>query len=315
VKPKIAVLMGGRSLERSVSLDSGERVVRALTARGYRVIALDIVPELADTLASEKPDAVYIALHGKLGEDGTVQSLLELLGIPYTGPNVLASMLAWDKDLSKLLFLKNGISTPPWVAFSSSAAKHMGAIGALGLVADRVGGYPLAVKPAEQGSALGRARRADSEALAEAMLDAFAYDSKVLVEKWIIGTEIAISVIDGPDGPEALPPVEIVPKAGLYDHSAMYTLGETEYFVPARLSEKTLEAACDVAKRVYVLLGCRDVSRVDMVVTDDGTPFVLECSTLPGMTETSVMLMSAEAAGIEFEDFVDRLTRAALSRK
>lgn len=313
--PKITVLMGGRSLERPVSLVSGERVVRALTARGYRVVALDIVPELVERLRSEKPDAAYIALHGKLGEDGTVQQLLELLGIPYTGSGALASMLAWDKDLCKLLFLKNHIPTPAWVAFSSSAIKEMGAANALDLITARIGGGPLAVKPAAQGSALGLTRVDSKEELAEAMLGALAYDSKVIIEKWIGGTELAISVVDGPNGPEALPPVEIVPKSGIYDHDAMYTLGETEYYVPARLDDSEMERACELARRVYVLLDCRDVARVDMVVDTEGTPYVLECSTLPGMTETSVLVMSAQAAGIKFEDLVDRVARAALGRR
>ncbi len=311
---KIAVLMGGRSLEREISLQSGARVVAALEARGHHVLALDLVPKLVDTLRSERPDAVYITLHGKFGEDGMIQELLEFLKIPYTGPGVLASMLAWDKDLTKRLFLTNGIPTPPWVAFSAEAIKDMGAARTLDLVGAEIGGFPVAVKPAEQGSALGLSRIEDAAGLAEAMLTALGYDTKVLVEKWIDGTEVAIPILDGPDGPVALPAVEIVPKQGLYDYESMYTQGETEYFVPARLPDEVCDRAREVATRVYTSLGCRDVSRVDMVIAEDGTPYVLECSTSPGLTETSVLAMSAESAGISFEEYVDRMISAALSR-
>lgn len=311
---KIAVLMGGRSLEREVSLQSGARVVEALEARGHRVLALDLVPKLVDTLRTERPDAVYITLHGKFGEDGMIQELLEFLKIPYTGPGVLASMLAWDKDLTKRLFLTHSIPTPPWVAFSAEAIKEMGAARALDLVGEAIGGYPVAVKPAEQGSALGLSRITEASGLAEAMLTALGFDRKVLVERWIDGTEIAVPILDGPNGPEALPAVEIVPKQGLYDYESMYTPGETEYFVPARLPDDVLARARDIATRVYTSLGCRDVSRVDMVVAEDGTPYVLECSTSPGLTETSVLAMSAGAAGIGFEEYVDRIVSAALAR-
>ena len=235
---KIAVLMGGRSLEREISLQSGARVVAALEARGHRVLALDLVPKLVDTLRTERPDAVYITLHGKFGEDGMIQELLEFLKIPYTGPGVLASMLAWDKDLTKRLFLTQGIPTPPWVAFSAEAIKDMGAARTLDLVGAEIGGFPVAVKPAEQGSALGLSRIENEGELAEAMLTALGYDTKVLVEKWIDGTEVAIPILDGPGGPVALPAVEIVPKQGLYDYESMYTQGETEYFVPARSARR-----------------------------------------------------------------------------
>lgn len=311
---KIAVLMGGRSLEREISLQSGARVVAALEARGHRVLALDLVPKLVDTLRTERPDAVYITLHGKFGEDGMIQELLDFLKIPYTGPDVLSSMLAWDKDLTKRLFVTQGIPTPPWVAFSVEAIKEMGAASALDLVGEEIGGYPVAVKPAEQGSALGLSRVESKKQLAEAMLTALGFDTKVLVEKWIDGTQVAISILDGPDGLEALPAVEIVPKRGFYDYESMYTAGETEYFVPARLPDDVLDRARDVAIRVYEQLGCRDVSRIDMVIAEDGTPYVLECSTSPGLTDTSVLVMSAEAAGISFEEYVDRIVSAALAR-
>lgn len=312
MKEKVAVLMGGRSLEREVSLRSGRRVSEALAERGYRVVPLDVTPDLVPTLRREKPDAVYVALHGKDGEDGAVQGLLEFLGIPYTGPGVAASALAWDKALSKRLFVKAGIPTPPWVAFTAAAFKHMGAATALDLVPEALGGFPLVVKPSGQGSALGLSKVDDADRLPSALLDALPYGETVLVERWIEGTEIAVSVLDGPDGPEVLPPVEMAPKSGLFDFSAMYTPGETDYYVPARLPDEVLDAVQDLARSVHELLGCRHVSRVDMVVDATGSPYVLECNTSPGMTETSLLPMAAEAVGIGFQDLVERLVRMAL---
>lgn len=313
-REKIAVLMGGRSLEREVSLKSGQRVCDALNALGYYVLPLDVTPELTDTLRAERPDACYIALHGKNGEDGTIQELLEFLGIPYTGPGVIASALAWDKSVAKRLFAQAGIPTPAWVTLTTDAFKEMGAATALDLVPGEIGGFPLAVKPSKQGSALGLAKVEDAEALPEALLSALSYGDAALVEKWIDGCVLAVSVLDGSDGPIVLPPVEIEAKSGLFDFSAMYTRGETDYFVPARLESSVAEEVERVARSVHELLGCRDVSRVDLVVGDQGVPYVLECNTSPGMTETSLLPMAAEAAGMSFQDVVERLIRAALAR-
>jgi len=312
MKEKIAVLMGGRSLEREVSLRSGRRVCDALTERGYRVVPLDVTPELVSTLRSERPDAAYIALHGKDGEDGTVQEVLEFLGIPYTGPGVVASTLAWDKAVSKRLFREHGIPTPEWVTFTTAAFKQMGAATALDLVPGAVGDFPLVVKPAEQGSALGLTRVTSAEELPNALMNALSYGDKALVERWIDGVELAVSVIDGADGVRVLPPVEMVAKSGLFDFSAMYTPGETDYYVPARLDEAVTAEVVRLAAGVHQLLGCRHVSRVDMVVGADGVPQVLECNTSPGMTETSLLPMAAEAVGISFQELVELLTRATL---
>lgn len=312
MKEKIAVLMGGRSLERDVSLRSGERVVAALTDLGYRPLALDVTPDLVETLRSEKPAAVYIALHGSFGEDGTVQDTLEFLGIPYTGPGVVASTLAWDKALSKRLFAAAGIPTPAWVTFSSGAFKEMGAASALDLVPDAVGGFPMCVKPSKQGSALGLAKVEDAEHLPDALLTALSYGDTAVIERWVDGAELAVSVLDGPEGPEVLPPVEMVAKSGIFDFSAMYTRGETEYYCPARLSAEGDAEVRRLARACHELLGCRSVSRADMVVDADGRPFVLEVNTSPGMTETSLLPMAAEAAGLDFQHLVERLVRAAL---
>lgn len=312
---KVVVLMGGKSLERDVSLKSGERVTAALARRGYRTVPLDVTDDLVQRLLSEKPDVAYIALHGRFGEDGTVQELLEFLDVPYTGPGVLASALAWDKAVSKRLFVRSGIPTPPWVTFTSDAFKEMGAATALEHVVDKVGGLPVAVKPAKQGSALGLAKVEDADGLAEALLAALSFDDKVIVERWVEGTEIAVSVLDTGGGLDVLPSVEIVAKSGLFDFNAMYTAGETDYFVPARLDDGALDNAAQTAARVHETIGCRDVSRVDMVVSaEDDLPYVLECNTSPGMTETSLLPMAAEHAGIDFEELVERLVVSALAR-
>ncbi len=314
-REKIAVLMGGRSLERDVSLKSGERVCAALEALGYRVLPLDVTAELVATLRAERPDACYIALHGKYGEDGTIQELLEFLGIPYTGPGVTASALAWDKSLTKRRIAEEKIPTPAWITLTADAFKEMGAATALDLMPEAVGGFPVCVKPTKQGSALGLVRVDGPQTLAQALLDALSYGDAAMVEKWIDGCELAVSVLDADDGPQVLPAVEIEAKSGLFDFSAMYTRGETDYYVPARLDAAVAERVAQYAARVHELLGCRDVSRVDMVVGDDGTPYVLECNTSPGMTETSLLPMAAEAAGMSFQDVVERLVREALSRR
>jgi D-alanine-D-alanine ligase len=312
MKEKIAVLMGGRSLEREVSLSSGKRVCDALEERGYRVLALDVTPELVGTLRAERPDAVYIALHGKHGEDGTIQELLEFLGLPYTGPGVSASALAWNKAVSKRLFAAAGIPTPAWVTFTADAFKLAGAATALDLVPGAVGGFPVVVKPAEQGSALGLSKVSDAAGLPDALLSALSYGDAAIVEAWVDGVELAVSVIDGPEGTRVLPPVEMVPRSGLFDFSAMYTPGETDYYVPARLDADKSAEVVAVAERVHRLLGCERVSRVDMVLGADGVPYVLEVNTSPGMTETSLMPMAAAAVGIDFQELVESLIRWTL---
>lgn len=314
MKEKVAVLMGGPSLEREVSLQSGQRVFDALVELGYRAIALDVTPDLVPTLRSERPDVVYIALHGKFGEDGALQEALEFLGIGYTGPGVTASMLAWDKSLSKRLFRRAGIPTPDWVTFSSDAFKEMGAATALDIVPEAVGGFPLVVKPTKQGSALGLTKVRSADELPEALLTALSYGDAALVEKWIDGCELAVSVLDGPEGVEVLPAVEMVAKSGLFDFTAMYTRGETDYFVPARLDEAVAAEVSRLAGACHTSLGCRDVCRADFVVDERGRPFALEVNTSPGMTETSLLPMAADAAGIDFQHVVDRVVRAALDR-
>jgi D-alanine-D-alanine ligase len=314
VKEKIAVLMGGRSLEREVSLASGRRVTDALTAAGYRVLPLDVTADLVATLRAERPDAAYIALHGKYGEDGTIQELLEFLGIPYSGPGVVSSALAWDKSVAKHLFRERGIPTPAWVTLTADAFKEMGAATALDLMPDAVGGFPVAVKPARQGSALGLRRVETADELADALLGALSYDTSAMVETWVDGVELAVSVLGDGESTLVLPPVEIAPEAGLYDFSARMSGDEVDFFAPARISSELADEACRIARQVHEVLGCRDVSRVDMVVDAEGNPLVLESNTSPGMTATSLLPMAAEAANLTFGDVVTRIIEAALSR-
>lgn len=309
MKPKIAVLMGGRSLERSVSLKSGRRVERALKEREYPVIALDVDETLVPTLMSEKPDLVYIALHGKDGEDGTIQELLEILGIPYTGPGPMSSIIGFNKVLSKELFLAHGIPTPSYFTVSSSTVEDMGASKLLPAAWEKLCG-PVVVKPCAQGSALGVSMVESFEDLAGALVTAFGYDDRVLLEAYVKGCEISISVI-GDDQPETLPAVEVVPHSGFFDFDARYTAGKTDYHVPARLSREVTSKAESLALETHSLLRCKELSRVDMIVGENGAPYVLELNISPGMTETSLLPIAAEAAGMSFADLVERLVTLA----
>lgn len=311
MKPKIAVLMGGRSLERPVSLKSGKRVARALKDRGYPVLGLDVDESMVPTLKSERPDLVYIALHGKYGEDGTIQELLEILDMPYTGPGPLSSMIGFDKALSKELFLANDIPTPRYCCLSSSTLNEMGASALLAEAWEKLGA-PVVVKPAAQGSALGVEVVNDFPDLAGAIIEAMGYDDRVLLERFVKGTELAASVLGDGDEIRVLPLVEIVPASGFFDFDARYTPGRTDYFVPARLDAPVVKEVEDIALKAHRLLKCRHVSRVDMIVSKDGVPHVLELNISPGMTETSLLPLSAEAAGISFEDLVEKLVLLSL---
>ncbi len=314
MREKIAVLMGGRSLEREVSLASGRHVCEALEELGYYVLALDVTSDLVATLRSERPSAAYITLHGKYGEDGTIQELLEFLGVPYTGPGVVASALSWDKSVAKHLFAEHDIPTPAWLTLTADAFKEMGAATAIDLMGDAAGGFPVAVKPSRQGSALGMHRVECAGDLADALLDALSYDSSAIVERWVEGTELAVTVLGEGSDITVLPAVEISARQGLYDFSARMSVDGVDFFAPARISPEAAAEAARVARRVHEVVGCRDVSRVDLVVGADGVPQVLECNTSPGMTETSLLPMAATAAGMTFQDVVSRVVRAALAR-
>ncbi len=303
----IAVLCGGISLEREVSLRSGGRVADALGDRGYTVSRVDVDADLVHTLESGGFEAAYLALHGSAGEDGTIQSLLELVGLPYTGPDVLASSIAWNKPIAQGLYARHGIAVPDRVALSQQAFREMGASAAVDRIAAALGA-PVVVKPATGGSSLGLTIVEDVARLPHAIIGAFSYADTVLLERFIQGTEVAVAVLDG----EALPPVEIQPKEGAYDFSARYTAGATEFHAPARL-DPTVRTACEeVAVRAYEAIGARHLSRADLVVDAEGVPWLLEIDTCPGMTVTSLVPMAAAAADIGFEELCDRVIQLAL---
>jgi len=310
MNPKVLVLMGGRSLERDVSLVSGRRVSRALEERGYAVVTHDVDETMVPVILSEKPDLVYLALHGKYGEDGTIQELLEITGIPYTGPGPLPSMIGFNKVLTKELLLASGLPTPRYFTISSTTLSEMGASALLPGAWEKLGG-PLVVKPVAQGSALGVRVVERYEDLADALVFALGYDDRVLLEEYVSGTEVAVTVL-GDEPPEALPAVEIVPLSGFFDFEARYTPGRADYFVPARLEAGAAAEVSRVALATHELLRCKDLSRVDIIVGDDGVPYVLELNISPGMTETSLVPLAAQAAGMTFEDLVARVAELAL---
>lgn len=305
----VVILCGGLSLEREVSLRSGRRVMEALADRGHRATLLDLDSELVPSLAQGGFDAAFLTLHGKAGEDGTIQGLLELLGLPYTGPDAIASAIAWDKAVFKGMLRRHGLDTPGWVAVSSDAIRTMGAGQALDRIGASLGG-PFVVKPAQGGASMGVRFVPDETGLAQALVASFSYHDVVLVERFIAGAEVAVSIVDE----QPLPPVEIVPKSGSYDFAARYTAGATEFFAPARLDTETLRRCTDLAMAAYQLAGCRQVTRADMIVDPDGRPWLLELDTCPGMTETSLLPMAAQAGGIEFAELCERLVRGAIDR-
>ncbi|HUH07249.1 MAG TPA: D-alanine--D-alanine ligase [Egibacteraceae bacterium] len=304
----VAVLAGGLSLERDVSLRSGRRVAEALADRGHRVRRLDLDEGVVSALAEGEFDVAYLALHGKAGEDGAIQGLLELLGIPYTGPGPIASALAWDKVVMKGLLRRAGLHTPDWAAVSAEAIRSMGAARALDRIEGRLGSA-LIVKPGQGGAAMGVRYVEASQDLAPALVAAYSYHDVALIERYIAGTEIAVSVVDG----QALPPVEIHAKEGAYDFAARYTHGATEFHAPARLDADVLQRCQEAAVRAYEIAGCRHVTRADVIVDSDGLPWVFELDTCPGMTETSLLPMAAGAAGWTFDELCERIVRLAVA--
>ena len=311
MKKSIAVLMGGRSLEREISIKSGQRVSNALRKLGYEVTKLDVDQSIVDNLKAEKYDLAYIALHGKDGEDGTIQEMLEVLEIPYTGPGVYANVLSFDKIVSKQIFNKLGIPTPSFYFLNASSFRELGSSKILPRIVKKLG-MPLVVKPSAQGSALGINLVEKEEELTDAIISALGYSKKVILEKYVKGIELAVSII-GKDKPQVLPVVEIVPKNNFFDFESRSKVNDTEYFVPARITEKEIKKVSDTAISVHKALDCTDLSRVDMVMEENQRiPYVLELNTSPGMTDTSLLPMAAEEAGISFEDLVDRIVNMAL---
>ena len=302
---KVAVLKGGRSFERGVSLRSGARVQEALARLGHEVVSIDADAELVERLAAERPEIAFVAMHGHGGEDGTVQELLEILGIPFTGPGVAACVRCNDKALAKHELRAAGIPTPDWLAFNETAFRELGAAEALDGLEERLG-YPLVVKPSRGGSSLGVRFAASRAEIPEALVSAFSYDDRVLLERFVDGRELAVSVLDD----EALPVVEAIPTGDRFDFEARYEIGRTNFICPADLTAEEEAAVTAAALGAYEALGCTGFSRVDLILEEAG-PQVLEVNAIPGLTDTSLLPQSAEAAGLSFEDLVDRILQLA----
>lgn len=333
---KIAILLGGISPERNISLLSGRAATHALRAKGHTVVAIDPArgvdgmmtdAELAKVtgnaltdaeLAAFRPeqlvncifsslldgiDMVFMGLHGRYGEDGYVQALLDLRGIQYTGSGMLASAMCMDKAVSKMMFQISGIPTPHWVSVTPEQADDMEMLAEV----QRELRGPIVVKPNDQGSTIGMSiiETGVVDDLAVAVKLAAKFSSSILVERYIAGRELTVAVLGG----EALPVIEIEPKAGFYDYANKYTKGRTEYHCPADLSEEVRDHVQNLAITAHAVLGCRAYSRIDFRLTDENIPFCLEVNTLPGFTETSLLPMAARQAGIEFGDLCEEIIR------
>jgi D-alanine-D-alanine ligase len=319
---KVAVLKGGGSLERTVSLRSGARAQSALGRLGHEVIAIDAGPELVAQLHDCEPDAAFVALHGRDGEDGTVQGLLEAIGVPYTGSGPSACMRATDKALAKYLMREAGIPTPDFSAFKESAIKDLGVAAALSDVERRLG-FPMVVKPASQGSALGVKFARSSSELPGAIVGALSYDRKVVIERYVKGRDLAVSVLDAETaGGETMSPptplqvVEAIPREEeFYNYESRYEIGMTTFVCPAELPGSVTERAQELALETYRLLGCHGVARVDLMLDQEsGELMVLETNVGPGLTETSLLPLAADAAGIGFDELVARILNSAFTR-
>jgi len=299
-KKKIGVLMGGLSREREISLRTGKAILRALIEKGYPASPIDVSQEIAERLIEEKIEIAFIALHGRYGEDGTIQGMLELMGIPYTGSGVLASALALHKIMAKKFFLCENIPTPTYEVFQRDEIdKNPLRVPSLPL--------PLVVKPAREGSTIGVSIVRKEEELVPALREAGKYDDEILLEEFMKGKEITVGILH--DIP--LPIIEIVPRSGFYDYHSKYTKGETEYIIPARIPREQYLYAQEISLKAFHVLGCSGCARVDLMTDEGGNPFVIDVNTMPGMTETSLIPKAASYAGINFEDLVERILLGA----
>ena len=297
---KVAVLYGGRSSERDVSLRTGKACADALKERGHDVTLVDVDLEVAARLRADRAEVAFIALHGRWGEDGSIQGLLESMAIAYTGSGVLASALGMDKVWSKMLFREHGLKVIEYRVFPPEAARSVA-------VGDLPFGLPCVVKPACEGSSVGVHIVREAAALATACEDAARYKGNILVERYIKGVEVDVAVLDG----KALGAIEVVPTREFYDYTAKYTPGATQYYYPARIPEEQYRRVSAAAEEAYAALDCAGVVRIEFIITGDGTPYVLEANTLPGMTATSLVPKIAAGNGISFADLCERLLDGA----
>lgn len=306
------ILAGGLSHERDVSIRSGRRVADALRATVDEVSLRDVDSELIPTIRHGGVDVVWPLLHGSSGEDGSLQALLELLGVPYVGTTSKAARVAWNKAVAKAVIARSSIATPDSVTLPQSLFREVGAEQMLHAVEERFG-YPVVVKPARGGSALGVSVVRKREDLASAMVHCFAYGDVALIEQAIEGTEVAMSVIGTGDDASALPAVEAVVE-GSYDYDARYNPGRVQYFAPARLTSAQAELLAETAVTVHRAMELRDISRIDMILDREGRPQVLDINIAPGMTETSLLPQAAEAAGLDLGELYHRLISTAADR-
>ena len=291
---RIGVLMGGISAEREVSLRSGSAIYNALKGLGYNAVSIDVGSDICDVLDKGKIETAFLALHGGYGEDGSIQGMLEVLGIPYTGSGVLASALAMDKEASKKVFLYHGIPVPPFTVIGSIT-------GYPGPSFD----FPWVIKPATEGSSVGVSIARDKGNFEKALETAFSYGSRVIVEKYIEGQEIHIGILNG----RVLGGVEVRPSLEFYNYEAKYTPGLTEYILPPEITAETYERAKMTALSAHIALGCRGATRVDLRLNAEGEPYVLEVNTIPGMTETSLLPKIAGLAGFDFPGLIEEILR------
>jgi D-alanine-D-alanine ligase len=307
----LVVLAGGLSHERDVSLRSGRRVSDSLSQHGIEVIMRDPDATLLEYLQETRPDVVWPALHGASGEDGALRGLLSFLDIPFVGSTAAASRLAWDKPTAKDVVERAGVPTPRSITLPRDTFRELGAGAVLDVVSKELP-VPVVVKPAQGGSAQGVSIVDSVDELPRAMVNAYTYSDVALIEQKIVGTEIAVSIIDTGDGPVALPAIEIEPISGVYSFEARYTAGETRYYAPARISDEVAARAAEVAITAHTALGLRHISRIDLIVDAAGTPWFLEASTLPGLTETSLFPLALEAAGHDVGWVYSAIAEAAI---
>jgi D-alanine-D-alanine ligase len=310
---RVLVLAGGLSHERDVSLRSGRRVTEALRNVGVDVEERDVDDGLIERLHTDPPDAVFPVLHGVTGEDGALREVLDLYRVPYVGADPAACRTAYDKPVASSLVRAAGLHTPASVVLGHDTFRELGANALMEAAIDRIG-LPLVVKPARGGSALGVAIVRSPEQLPSAMVNCFAYGPVALIERYVEGVEVAIAVVETGDGPRTLPAVEIRPDSGFYDYEARYTAGATQFIVPARLDQAVADACAAAAVTAHRALGLRDLSRSDLVVDAAGVPWFLEVNVAPGMTETSLVPLAADAAGLELGVLCRDLLAAAADR-
>lgn len=298
---KIGVLMGGLSSEREISIRSGKAIHNALKEMGYDSVTIDAGKDIAEVIRREKIEVAFIALHGGWGENGALQGLLEVIGIPYTGSGVLASALAMDKITSRRIFKEQGLKIPHYFVLEKDSRLKTQDLGLK---------MPLVVKPSSEGSSIGVSVLYKSEELEEAIERAFHYSERVIVEEFIEGKEIHIGIL----GDRVLGGIEVRPRQGFYSYEAKYTPGLTDYIYPPELVDKEYKECLESGLRAHIALGCEGATRVDLRVNREGIPYILEVNTLPGMTETSLLPKIAKGAGIGFNELVEKILELALMK-